>query len=196
MDVVRLHPNHAKSSNNGSLKEKLRLSAREQSFGQLNYNPDSSTYSSLSVMSADGGSGSNHHILPNRTNSNPELNQRSASHPQQHYKFGTSGYVANEIHGEGKTIFENFPATNTATLPTPLPTLPTRTTTISTGTSTNMNTNTDAEHDVEVVPKEGMKNADTQTRAFNMMKIYLPGIKEHKQWRAERADPFIEVRKY
>lgn len=44
-----------------------------------------------------------------------------------------------------------------------------------------------------VAVRYGFRNASTQTRPFNLMKEYLPGIAEHKIWRSQKGDPFIEV---
>lgn len=46
----------------------------------------------------------------------------------------------------------------------------------------------------EIAAKLNMMHAESQTRPYNMMKVYLPGIKEHNQWCQEKANPFIEVR--
>jgi hypothetical protein len=46
----------------------------------------------------------------------------------------------------------------------------------------------------EIAAKLNMVHAESQTRPYNMMKVYLPGIKEHNQWCEEKANPFIEVR--
>ena len=46
----------------------------------------------------------------------------------------------------------------------------------------------------EIAAKLNMIHAESQTRPYNMMKVYLPGIKEHNQWCEEKANPFIEVR--
>lgn len=42
-------------------------------------------------------------------------------------------------------------------------------------------------------PKLGYKNAGTQTKKHNLLKEYLPSIKDHRRWRSEVGDPFIEV---
>ena len=169
MDVVRLRPNYMKTASGGTFKTKQRIfgdhpPARE-------YDPDSSAYSNSSTLAPDYGSVGHGYVPPRKFNG-----EGPVSHGQ-HYIFGKSSDAA-EVRNE-KVISDSLSPTRVPTResfkPSSLPLIPVI---------------TDEE---DVPPKFGMKDADTQTKSFNMMKIYLPGIKEHRQWKAEKADPFLEV---
>jgi hypothetical protein len=50
------------------------------------------------------------------------------------------------------------------------------------------------DEDYEILPIKGHRHEESQTRRYNLMKVYLPGVKEHKIWKKEKGDPFVEVR--
>ena len=46
----------------------------------------------------------------------------------------------------------------------------------------------------KIVPlRLGFRNSGSQTREYNLTKMALPGIREHRIWRDEMGGPFIEV---
>ena len=175
MDIVRLRPNHLKTPDGGSIKQKRRSSGKEYISGYSSFGTDSSVSSYMSSSHSAGYA----QVHPSNFKLDEPLQLMSK---QRRYSFGKSSYIivnsssdeniSPEVESQSFLVMPSVPALTTST-------------TATAWTSSG---------DDEVAPRLGTKNAVTQTKAFNMTRAHLSGIKEHEEWKAEKAEPFLDVR--
>ena len=176
MDIARLRPNHLKTPDGGSIKQKRRSSGKEYISGYSNFSTDSSVSSYISASHSAG------YAQVNSTHFKLDEPLQLTS-KQRRYSFGKSSYIVVNSSSD-ENVLPCVDSQSFLVMPS-VPALTASTATATAWTSSG---------DDEVAPRFGTLNADTQTKAFNMTRVHLSGIKEHEQWKAEKADPFFDVR--
>lgn len=78
---------------------------------------------------------------------------------------------------------------------TPKNHFPTHPAMLTAGAGVNKPEDTDGGSVEDDVTSDLTKDAESQTKKLNLMKEYLPAIRDHRTWRTEKGDPFIEVSK-
>jgi hypothetical protein len=192
MEIIRLRPHHLRTGDE-NVNLRLQRAALEAASRNMDrsYSPDSSQVSIGSTLVPNLGSKSGYGYAPRKISlNNIELQQRQLKSAQEFYK-------QNKQDSRSKIMQDSDPPSREGTTGPPgrfrpkPDSLPDNLNTSRTLDSDLSEGPDDAESDL--FPPSGFRNEESQTRRYNLMKVYLPGIKEHTLWRREKGDPFLEV---
>lgn len=200
MEIIKLRSNRSRTGDNRitniNLRTKRAAYEAASRSADHSYSPDSSQYSTGSSLVPDFGSMAGYGYAPRkRSLDNTQLHQRQYKSEQDFYEQGDFRYRTDYDRQRSKTMQDSaIPMGRSPSRDIPMgksgvPDNPLN-------TSRTFNSDLSVPDDVveEVLPPTGYRNEESQTRRLNLMKVYLPGIKEHSLWRKEKGDPFIEVR--
>jgi hypothetical protein len=192
MEIIRLRANHLRTGDESiNLKTKRAvLEAAASRNVDHSYSPDSSNFSVGSTLVPDLGSKAGYGYAPRKISLNIAQRQLKSAQDFSEQRNSRNDSARPNTMQDSDRKSRETPQGRTPRGPIP-DSLPDNLNTSRTFDS-DLSGGIDDEDD-EILPKKGYRHEESQTRRYNLMKVYLPGIKEHKIWRNEKGDPFVEV---